>query len=566
MKRIVSLFLILAWIFTGAGCSRHTAGNPVQTYHTDQSFSTLSASGTDASLEIARGKELLFRLERGEVSGEHAQELLDARTAAAKRLQTDAAIAYVRYCLDVTDEANKRAYDDLYMQLNTLQCILIDAAVLLSRDPALRDRYDAETVESLRRARSLSDLSVQPLLKRERDLVERYEALPEKLTVEYGGREWTGDGIVSDPTLNGEAYDALYEAYMTLFHAEAGAIFLELVEVRKMIAKTLGFDSYAAYMYACWGRDYSPRDAALFSERVKTDLVPLFCDLQRGFYSAAGRLYGAVFEQESTLERIGTALKETVPELDEPWQYMLSHGMYDFGTGTKRMPGSFTAYFAAYGAPFLFSSWTNGFEMPSTVIHEFGHYAAYYLNGEAAGAGNVLDLAEIDAQGLELMTVLRYDTIYGTLSDAAETAELLYALYALSDGCAEDAFQQFAYGQETLTLEMLDAEYGRLCAEFGLDGLGTEKRSWTRIPHTFLSPFYYISYAVSMTAALELYLLYRNDPDAARHAYRSVLLRDGGARLSETLKKAGLADPFAAATVRKTANALERIYRRKLTE
>ena len=69
-----------------------------------------------------------------------------------------------------------------------------------------------------------------------------------------------------------------------------------------------------------------------------------------------------------------------------------------------------------------------------------------------------------------------------------------------------------------------------------------------------------------MTAALELYLLYRNDPDAARHAYRSVLLRDGGARLSETLKKAGLADPFAAATVRKTANALERIYRRKLTE
>ena len=550
MKRILSLILTVALLLTGFSCRSSV---PEKTYHTDLSFSGLSDSGTDAALEIARAKELQFRIARGELAGTRAQEALETRANALNRLRTDEAIAYVRYCLDVTNVENRRKYDTLTVQLQTLACILTDISLMLAKDPELKDVYDGETLEALLRADALSDPAVLPLLERERALEGDYEALPGKLTVNLNGREWTGDEILSDPTLSIDDFTYLYESYSKLFNAEAGAIFLELIAVRNEIAVTLGFDSYADFMYACYNRDYTPQDAAQLSERVKVAIVPLFSEMRSDFFSAGAQLYGMVFEEEPTMERIGSVVAEILQELSEPWEYMLAHSMYDLGTNETRMPGSFTTYFEDYGAPFLFSSWTNGFEMPSTVIHEFGHYASFYLNAGAVYGANSLDLAEIDAQGLELLSVLRYDTLYNDLSGAAETAQIFYALYTLIDGCMEDAFQQFAYGQETPTIEALNAEYGRLAEAYGLDLLGADARSWTQIAHTFQSPFYYISYAAGMTAALELYLSARRDPNAAGKAYRAVLMRERGARFSETLHAAGLSDPFATETIKKLA-------------
>lgn len=558
MKRILSMLLVFLLLCGLSGCSCDAENVSGNTYHTERTFSELARSGTVASLEVARAKELLFRIERGELEGQRAQEALDARTEAYKALKTDAAIAYVRYCLNVTDEDNKRIYDELAAETEALGCILVDAALLLSADPALRDRYDTKTLEALKKEDALSDPTVLPLFERERTLVGEYEALSGTLSVERNGKAWTGDEILSDPTLSGEAFAALYEAYLDLFNREAGSIFLDLIAVRREIADRLGYDSYADYRYDCLGRSYSPQAAARLSEQVQAEFVPIFSEMQKPFYRAAGQLYGMAFVEKPTMDRIGAAVGTILPTLSEPWDYMISHDMYDIGVEAERMPGSFTTYFAEYGAPFLFSTWTGGFETIPTIVHEFGHYAAFYLNGDAALSGDALDLAEIDAQGLELLTVLRYDTLYGESAKAAETAELFYALYAMIDGCMEDAFQQFAYAQENPALETLNAEYERLCAVYGLDALGTEGRSWTQIPHTFQSPFYYISYATGMTAALELYLRGKTDPDAAKDAYRRVLMRPKGVVLSETLRKAGLGDPFDPDRLAETAHELKR--------
>lgn len=560
MKRILSLVLLAAFLCCIPGCKR-AATVPESIRHTELSFSGLVGSGIDAALEIARANELLFRIERRELSGKHAQETLEARMHALKILETDAAIAYVRYCTDVTNDANRQKYDTLSIQTETLACILTDAALRLSEDPSLQDVYDAETVEALLYKDALSDEAILLLLERERALVGAYEALSDQLRVEHDGRMWTGDGILSDPSLSEDDFDTLYEAYLDLFHAKAGEIFLELNGIRREIAETLGYDSYADYRYACFGRTYSPEDAALLSERVRTEAVPLFAKMRDDFYRAAGRLYGAVFGQEQTMERIGAAIADTAPTLSEPWNYMRGHGLYDLSADFRRMPGSFTTYFAAYGAPFLFGEWSGGFESIPAVAHEFGHFASFYLNGDTAGGENSPDLAEIDAQGLELLTVLRYDTLYGDLCEDAETAELFYVLYTLIDGCMEDAFLQFAYGPEERDLAALDAEYDRLCRVYGLDALGAEGRSWTQIAHTFQAPFYDVSYTTGMTAALELYLWGKKDPAAAKDAYLKVLTRGRGAGYIETLTAAGLHDPFAADTIGEIARGLENVRR-----
>ncbi|MBR0508077.1 MAG: hypothetical protein IJJ86_05665 [Clostridia bacterium] len=557
MKRTVTILLLSA-ILTLSGCTAQPPERPAA--HTALSFSELPEPPEDAGLTVLRAKELLFRIENGELFGEAAQTALDGFGRKAHSLETAAAIAYVRFCFDVTDEARRTAYETLESQRYELGCVLCDAALLLSTDPALSDRYDAETRIGLDRADALSDLSVGPLLERERALVNAYDALESRLTVPYRGREWSAGEILNDPTLSEEDFNALYEAYLSAFNAKAGQLFLELAGVRTAVAKALGFDSYADYACAACTRDASPEEAAAFCERVRRVAVPVFVRLRNDFYGSIARLYGIAFEREPTFERVGAAIGSLVPAFSEPWNYMLSHGMYDAGMNVTRAAGSFTTYFPEYGAPFLFTTWTNGYEMPSTLIHEFGHFAAFYRNGETLRSEPAPDLAEIDSQGLELLAVLRYDTIYGELADAARTVQLYLSLYTLVSGCLEDEFERFAYGTEDLTLEALNAEYGRLINAYGLAGLGIEARSWTQVPQTFRSPLYGIGYAAAMSAAMELYRAGLTDADAAVAAYLSIVDRKAGASFRTTLLQTGLSDPFGPEWEERFSETLDAIF------
>lgn len=521
--------------------------------HTDLCFSALPDDAATLDPELARSKELLLRIDMGELSGRAAQRALEQRIDAYKALRTAASIAYVRYCRDIADGARKTAYDRLSNGLNALGTLLLDAQSMLCRDPALSDVYDAETVDAIERERRLHDASLQPLIEREQALIGAYDALA-SLTVSADGREWTRDAILSDASLDYAAFSELWRTYRHAYNERAGAIFLELIETRNAQARALGFDSYVAYGYAQYGRDYTPADAQRLSETVKSELVPLFTALVPAFYEATVRLGCGTFSVEPTLKRTETVVKSLLPELKEPWDYMLSHGMYDFATGETRMSGSFTTYFETYGAPFLFTSWDDSYEMPTTLLHEFGHYAGYYLCGAQRMAGrDPLDLAELDSQGLEMLAVPAYETLYGALTDAARFYTLTTALYAILTGCMEDAFQQYAYTAKAPTVETLNAQYEALARAYGLYDMGLSGESWTEISHTFRSPMYYISYAAGMLAAVQLRMLAETDRDAACDAYRTVLMRPIGATFSNVIRCAGLKSPFDAESVRALA-------------
>ena len=195
LRRKVLIVLLVCGMF---GCADN-ASKPAEERHcAELSFGEPSLSGMHASLEILRAGELLYRIGNGELSGERAKSAYDVYTDALKTMETDAALAYIRYSRDVTDEANRNRYSELYVQVYALRCILIDAALRLSRDPALSAFFDETAVERLEREDALSDLSVLPLIERERALISAYEMLPATLTIEFFGRTWTGDGILSD--------------------------------------------------------------------------------------------------------------------------------------------------------------------------------------------------------------------------------------------------------------------------------------------------------------------------------------------------------------------------------
>lgn len=566
MKRCCSLLLAVLFLLSSGCCLKTVAASylgvsiereePTAHEHTPLLFEDLSDDAPEIGLSIARTKELLLRIERREISGQNAQRLVDAIIDVYRQSRTAASVAYVRYCFDMTDESKRAAYEQLSDRLNELGCLLIDAELALSGDPELSDVYDEQAIALLKQQNAMHDLSVKESEERERKLIGDYDAL-ETLTVSYAGRRWTKADIFSDPALTYNDFIALWSLYKSAYNAESGRIFLEMIDVRNAMAQMLGFTSYAEYGYALYARDYTPEDAKRLAAAVKREIVPLFVELQEPFYHATMRLSSGRFLVPATLSNVRNAVTALLPEFEEPWTYMTEHGMYDLEPGENKQSGSFTTYFETYGAPFLFTSWDGSYEMPTTMIHEFGHYAGYYLNGvQRMESQDPLDLAEIDSQGLELLALSQYDTLYGALADAAKTVALTIACYAVITGCMEDEFQQFAYRTKDVTLEQLNAEYGRLVREYGLDTMSVDGESWTEIAHTFRAPMYYISYAVSMLAAMQLMLRYNGDPNGAIDSYRTILMRPFGATFRDTVRQAGLSDPFADGVVSDITDAL----------
>ena len=252
------------------------------------------------------------------------------------------------------------------------------------------------------------------------------------------------------------------------------------------------------------------------------------------------------FPLQSYLATLQSVAADFSPNLYASLNYMLESELYDFSVNPKKMSGSFTTYISAYDAPFIFSQWGNDAESVHTVIHELGHFTNYYRNPSVGwSAGDSLDLAEVDSQGLELLTTGYYDRFFGDLAPAAERELLIDAMYALLSGCMEDEFQQKAYANPDMTLSELNALYRALSREYGFDELyGYTGKEWVEISHTFQSPMYYISYAVSMVPSLELWRLSQTDMPAAKTAYFRIVDRAPYATFRTVLAENDLPDVF----------------------
>lgn len=497
-----------------------------------------------------------------------AAEDADQRYAALKErylaLDSAAAQAYLIYCADVTHNGAAEAYETLSEQTNTIETQLIDLALMLSEQENAC-RFSESELAALCARDALLSPEVLPITRRERALEAEYERMPASFSVEYGGKSWTRTDIEQDETLSFLSYFELVEKYYSAYNARAGTLFLMLRDARLELAAALGFASYPAYRYAVYGRDYTPEEAAAFCERVKTTLVPLYLEAYAGFSNDLSYLYGAAFPADDAFLRLRQALSASFSPLLPAWDGMLSLGLYDTSVSDRKMTGSFTTYLSAYRAPYLYTSWNDTCDSVFTLVHEFGHFASYWSEPpDDVFAQQSLDLAEVDSQGLELLMMREYGTLFGRYAHAARLHMLLGALYAVIAGCMEDTFQQWAYANPEADVAALNNAYYGIAADFGFTALyGYSGLEWVMIDHTFLSPLYYISYAVSMTGALSLWQRFEARPRAALRAYLGIRERRGGDALRSVLQRNGVADPFAEQTLPEIYQALTTALSRK---
>ena len=204
---------------------------------------------------------------------------------------------------------------------------------------------------------------------------------------------------------------------------------------------------------------------------------------------------------------------------------MLEYELCDVTPSLSKAPTSYTAYLPSYETPYLFVDTYGDVEDVLYTAHEFGHFLAAWMNGTG---GSSLDLDETYSQGLEYLTLCQLKSILSESEyEALVRIKLLDTLDTYTMQGAFSSFEQAVYAlpEEELTAETLNALSLSCMQDYGCVDEDEEFCSlyWSQFTHLFESPFYVLSYCISLDSAMQIYQKEVAHAGSGRDAYFALL-------------------------------------------
>ena len=474
----------------------------------DETGRFASADGIHADVDYADmtwyiydAAELLDKAARlGETAdGKEAADLYDWLMAEYAKVYTLDNLAYIDFYAHPGDETLSDAcwqLDSVLNEVNDALCTALSAALDGPAGSALRSYIGEDKATAL--------VGYDEQTDRQREITER----------------------VSELTLQ---YNALIMEYLSYDEEteKIGALYRELVDLHNEEAQIVGYKDYADYAYeASYGRDFTPDDAAALCEAVKPYARQYFGSL---YYNEATYVDFSADTDLTERELVGLVTQYMPRVSDDAAKaaaYMEKHGLYFMDSAERVSDLGFTTTLDQYNAPFIYLALYGDQNDIQSMFHEFGHYYDAYVNPvpDLLLSVGSLDIFEIHSTGMEALSTGWYEDIYGEDADLARIRFLDSALYTVFSGCLFDEFQRAVYADPTLTPEQISQTFVTIARSYGLRSFGKEfSHYWMQVNHNFESPFYYISYAVSMLASLQIYEMAENDWAAAAGFYNDLV-------------------------------------------
>lgn len=519
MKKLMALFLVAALLsamLSGCGADNETIrGSGSVSEALSSALSTaggteprMAADGVHADVDYADmtwyvydTREFLDKAARlGETAdGAEAIELYDWLMAEYAKAYTLDNLAYIDFYAHPGDESISDACQQLDIALNDLidaLCVALSDALDGPAGKALESYIGSDKAEALRGYDEQTD--------REREIAERIS----ELTLQYNTL------IMKDLSFSEET-------------EQIGALYRELVDLHNEEAQLAGYDGYADYAYEIsYGRDFTPDDAAALCEAVKPYAKEYFASL----YSHEATYTDFSVDTDLSAQELVGLITKYMPRVSdgasEAAAYMKQHGLYFMYSADRVSDLGFTTTLDQYNAPFIYLAlYGNEYDIQS-MFHEFGHYYDAYVNPipDILLSVGSLDIFEIHSTGMEALSTGWYDEIYGEEAELARIKFLDNALYTVFTGCLFDEFQRVVYADPTLTPEQISQTFTSIARSYGLKSYRRDfSHYWMQVNHNFESPFYYISYAVSMLASLQMYEMAENNWAEAADFYNKLV-------------------------------------------
>ncbi|MBT4529993.1 MAG: M3 family oligoendopeptidase [Phycisphaerae bacterium] len=348
-------------------------------------------------------------------------------------------------------------------------------------------------------------------------------------------------------------------------------IFDKMVKNRNQTAHNAGFDNYMGYVFAEMHRfDYTPDDCVVFHDAIEQKCMPIVRKLAEERKAALG--LDTLRPWDLSVDPCGLdALKpfDTADDLIEKTSKLfhrmgeglgdmfdtMRDGGYslDLASRKGKAPGGYQASRDRKRMPFIFM---NAAGLPrdlDTMVHEAGHAFHYMLCRHDDLVWNrtaPLEFAEVASMSMESLAYPFLDEFYTEAECKRAIRKHLEGIVNILPWVATiDAFQHWIYLNPEHTRDERTAKWVELGKRFGggVDWSGLEaeqEAAWHRQLHPFEVPFYYVEYGIAQLGALQMWLQYRQDPQAAITAYKKGLSLGASKPLPELFETSGLQFDF----------------------
>lgn len=436
-------------------------------------------------------------------------------------------IASIIYYCDMTNEASSERHLSTQEQFYDIQ----DAYNIALRELYLGSPMKDQLFEGW------SDEDIREMLEYNPEVMELRKQI-EELTVQF-------DNLEDDH----------------LFDTASVDIYKQIVILNNQLARLNNCDNY--YTYASknvYGRDYEADDLAIFRQYVLQYIVPNFTAIKTKFEGWRDTNNLSESRQQTFMNFMNDSfdagkknyltmyLDSLEGTMGENMRHMFENRNCVFANSSNSHPSAFQTYLYKDETPFCLFGHDG--QTASTMVHEIGHYYAAVTDSDL----NNYDLCETHSQGNEFLfakfcesklgkSVYTYVRAYNVYSNSANL--ILYPII--------DEFEQRVYALSdeeinAMTSEDFDALMAEVCEPYGGltwvdDNIADPNYYWRRV--VISNPVYYISYAVSVSAALQIYAMAEEDYDAAIETYTALVEKvDEEHGFLGALEIAGLYSPF----------------------
>jgi oligoendopeptidase F len=493
--------------------------------------------------------------------------------------------AYVEMTQDTADEARRARYAN---QVERVLPLVESRGAALKRrvltSPAVEELGEEYSV-FLRHLRAEVELYCEenlPLLTRELTLCQEFEAISGAQLADFQGRPHTLPQLwrflqEPDRQVREEAWRARSQAQLA-DAARLDALFDDLLEVRRKIARQAGCADYREYAFRKLKRfDYGPPECLELHEAVERQVVPVAAAAREWRGSRLGvesirpwdlaadpdghappRPFERVEELEEGTQRI---LSRLDPEFGEWFTRLRREQLLDTANRPGKAPGGYMEVFAHRRVPFIFMNAVGTPRDVETLLHEAGHAFNYFLARDLplhAYRFPPLEFAEVASMSMELLARPMLDEFYPEEERQRLADEQIRSIVGLFCHLAmSDAFQHWLYTTPDPSADARRAMWCELEDRFrpGVDWSGLEevKAIGWQFLHIFTHPFYIIEYAIAQLAALRIWLRSLSEPATALTDLKAALALGGSRPLPELFRTAGVefdfSEPAVAAAV-----------------
>ena len=453
-------------------------------------------------------------------------ELSDKFDEAYYHISTQSTIATIIYYCDTSDDDASAKYDFAHDAYTDLYDVYIEAMRKMYKESPIADYIFADwSQEDIDYLLAYSD-EESALRDANNDIVIQYNDLPQ-----------------------------------SSFKDDTALLYAQLVANNDKIAALNGYDSY--YDYAAknvYGRNYTAEDLDVFHDLVAQKIALRINGFYNKWYVKYSKfnrtqqrnLINFLYEGFDTLDK--NYVFDYIASCDDTMGEGLNHAFANkniiFANSKNSHQSAFQVYLDEPEHPFCLFG--NDGQSSMTVVHELGHYYSSLHNPDIGS----YDIAETQSQANEYL-LLQY--ISDKMDKDIYSVVLDYSIYnglvTVMIATIIDEFEQEVYALDSVegyTSENFDAIMDKVCEKYG--GIDLINQNVTNMYDYWRyvvieSPVYYISYATSQMAALNIYAMAKNDYEGARAIYREIVEVEEAEMeedFIEMLNRVGLSNPFEA--------------------